>query len=123
MEREENLVRAFAFFDKDGSGYITFDELQQACKDFGLDEVKLDEIISEIDMDNVRLSFYITHLHYKILWKHFLESVHYFFFSNRQLEWLIFTLSEAHFLIEIQTSNSFTMKRDGIQSFAHWCMS
>lgn len=86
MEREENLVRAFAFFDKDGSGYITFDELQQACKDFGLDEVKLDEIISEIDMDNVRLSFYITHLHYKILWKHFLESVHYFFFSNRQLE-------------------------------------
>ncbi|KAL8147928.1 hypothetical protein AgCh_005307 [Apium graveolens] len=28
IEREENLVRAFAFFDKDGSGYITFDELQ-----------------------------------------------------------------------------------------------
>lgn len=52
MEREENLVRAFTFFDKDGSGYITIDELQQACKDFGLDEVKLDEIISEIDMDN-----------------------------------------------------------------------
>ncbi|XP_074339801.1 calcium-dependent protein kinase SK5-like [Apium graveolens] len=36
MEREENLVRAFAFFDKDGSGNITFDELQQACKDFEL---------------------------------------------------------------------------------------
>ncbi|KAF1880604.1 hypothetical protein Lal_00011663 [Lupinus albus] len=32
MEREENLV----YFDKDGSGYITIDELQQASKDFGL---------------------------------------------------------------------------------------
>ncbi|KAF2283435.1 hypothetical protein GH714_005213 [Hevea brasiliensis] len=36
LEREENLVSAFAFFDKDGSGYITIDELQQACKEFGL---------------------------------------------------------------------------------------
>ncbi|WOG81915.1 hypothetical protein DCAR_0101071 [Daucus carota subsp. sativus] len=52
MEREENLVRAFAFFDKDGSGYITIDELQQACKDFGLGDVKLDEMIKEIDQDN-----------------------------------------------------------------------
>ncbi|GAU15949.1 hypothetical protein TSUD_41720, partial [Trifolium subterraneum] len=38
MEREENLVAAFGYFDKDGSGYITIDELQQACKDFGLGE-------------------------------------------------------------------------------------
>ncbi|CAA0827819.1 Calcium-dependent protein kinase 11 [Striga hermonthica] len=53
MEREENLLAAFSFFDKDGSGYITIDELQQACKDFGLGEVKLDEIIKEIDIDNV----------------------------------------------------------------------
>ncbi|KAL0326312.1 UNVERIFIED_CONTAM: Calcium-dependent protein kinase SK5 [Sesamum radiatum] len=36
MEREENLHAAFSFFDKDGSGYITIDELQQACKEFGL---------------------------------------------------------------------------------------
>ncbi|KAK4394301.1 Calcium-dependent protein kinase SK5 [Sesamum angolense] len=35
LEREENLVSAFSFFDKDGSGYITIDELQQACKEFG----------------------------------------------------------------------------------------
>ncbi|CAM8983164.1 unnamed protein product [Rhodiola kirilowii] len=52
IEREENLVAAFSFFDKDGSGYITIDELQQACKDFGLGEVHLDEIIQEIDQDN-----------------------------------------------------------------------
>jgi calcium-dependent protein kinase len=53
MEREENLVAAFAYFDKDGSGYITIDELQQACKDFGLGEVHLDDMIKEIDQDNV----------------------------------------------------------------------
>ncbi|KAA8522635.1 hypothetical protein F0562_013004 [Nyssa sinensis] len=52
LEREENLVSAFSFFDKDGSGYITIDELQQACKEFGLSEVHLDEMIKEIDQDN-----------------------------------------------------------------------
>ncbi|GLT52207.1 hypothetical protein SLA2020_255600 [Shorea laevis] len=52
MEREENLVAAFSYFDKDGSGYITIDELQQACKDFGLGDVHLDEMIKEIDQDN-----------------------------------------------------------------------
>ncbi|KAG5078006.1 hypothetical protein JHK82_056701 [Glycine max] len=52
MEREENLVAAFAYFDKDGSGYITIEEIQQACKDFGLGNLHLDEIINEIDQDN-----------------------------------------------------------------------
>ncbi|KAM7515228.1 hypothetical protein LguiA_004811 [Lonicera macranthoides] len=52
MEREENLLAAFSFFDKDGSGYITIDELQQACKDFGLSEVQWEDIIKEIDQDN-----------------------------------------------------------------------
>ncbi|KDP43357.1 hypothetical protein JCGZ_25462 [Jatropha curcas] len=52
MEREENLIAAFSYFDKDGSGYITVDELQQACKEFGLDDVQLDEMIREIDQDN-----------------------------------------------------------------------
>ncbi|XP_044475325.1 calcium-dependent protein kinase 11-like [Mangifera indica] len=52
LEREENLIAAFSFFDKDGSGYITIDELQQACKDFGLGDVQLDEIVREIDQDN-----------------------------------------------------------------------
>ena len=53
MEREENLVAAFSYFDKDGSGYITIDELQQACKEFGLTDLNLDETIKEIDLDNV----------------------------------------------------------------------
>ncbi|XWS44603.1 hypothetical protein CRYUN_Cryun15aG0061500 [Craigia yunnanensis] len=52
LEREENLVCAFSFFDKDGSGYITIDELQQACKEFGLSDVHLGEMIQEIDQDN-----------------------------------------------------------------------
>ncbi|KAH9322094.1 hypothetical protein KI387_016733, partial [Taxus chinensis] len=52
MEREENLFSAFSYFDKDGSGYITIDELQQACQDFGLGDVRLDEMIQEVDQDN-----------------------------------------------------------------------
>jgi Ca2+-binding EF-hand superfamily protein len=59
MDREDNLVAAFSYFDKDGSGYITIDELQQACKDFGLGDVHLDETIKEIDLDNVSLYVYI----------------------------------------------------------------
>jgi len=54
MEREENLVVAFSYFDKDGSGYITIDELQQACTEFGLCDTPLDDMIKEIDLDNVR---------------------------------------------------------------------
>ena len=57
LEREENLVSAFSYFDKDGSGYITIDEIQQACKDFGLEDVHIDEIVKEIDQDNVSIRF------------------------------------------------------------------
>ncbi|KAF5938307.1 hypothetical protein HYC85_025813 [Camellia sinensis] len=53
MEREENLIATFSFFDKDGSGYITIDELQQACRDFGLGDVQLDDTVTEIDQDNI----------------------------------------------------------------------
>ncbi|KAL8162434.1 hypothetical protein V2J09_013923 [Rumex salicifolius] len=52
IEREENLVAAFSYFDKDGSGYITVDELQQACREFGLEEVHLEDIVREVDEDN-----------------------------------------------------------------------
>lgn len=62
IEREDNLVAAFSYFDKDGSGYITIDELQQACKDFGLGDVHLDEIIKEIDQDNVSLYLFTEYL-------------------------------------------------------------
>lgn len=51
--REEHLLTAFSFFDKDGSGYITPDEIQQACKKFGMVDIRWEEIIKEIDQDNV----------------------------------------------------------------------
>jgi calcium-dependent protein kinase len=49
---EENLVGAISYFDKAGSGYITIDELQQACTEFGLCDTPLDDMIKEIDLDN-----------------------------------------------------------------------
>lgn len=52
VEKEDHLVAAFSFFDKDGSGYITLDELQLACEEFGLQDVQLEEMIQEVDQDN-----------------------------------------------------------------------
>ncbi|XP_054786438.1 calcium-dependent protein kinase 1 [Prosopis cineraria] len=52
IEREDHLVAAFSYFDKDGSGYITLDELQQACVEFGVEDIRLEEIIKEIDQNN-----------------------------------------------------------------------
>ncbi|OMO68647.1 hypothetical protein COLO4_29514 [Corchorus olitorius] len=51
-EKEDHLFAAFSYFDKDGSGYITQDELQKACQEFGIEEIRLDEIIREVDQDN-----------------------------------------------------------------------
>lgn len=51
-EKEDYLSAAFAYFDKDGSGYITADELQKACEEFGMKDVRLEEIIQEVDQDN-----------------------------------------------------------------------
>ncbi|CAN6457590.1 unnamed protein product [Victoria cruziana] len=53
LEREENLFKAFEYFDKDKSGYITKDELEVAMKDYGMgDEATIREIIAEVDTDN-----------------------------------------------------------------------
>ncbi|XP_031490865.1 calcium-dependent protein kinase 2-like [Nymphaea colorata] len=53
LEREENLFKAFEYFDKDKSGYITKDELELAMKDYGMgDEATIKEIIAEVDTDN-----------------------------------------------------------------------
>jgi calcium-dependent protein kinase len=52
LEREESLVSAFAFFDKDGSGFITIDELSQACQQFGLSDVHLEDMIKDVDQNN-----------------------------------------------------------------------
>ncbi|KAE8672678.1 Calcium-dependent protein kinase 5 [Hibiscus syriacus] len=52
LEREEHLVAAFRYFDKDGNGYITVDELQQACTEHNMTDVLLEDIIREVDQDN-----------------------------------------------------------------------
>ncbi|KAJ7971348.1 putative Calcium-dependent protein kinase [Quillaja saponaria] len=52
VDREDHLFAAFSYFDKDGSGYITQDELQQACDEFGIEDVRLEEMIREVDQDN-----------------------------------------------------------------------
>lgn len=52
IEREDHLYAAFSYFDKDGSGYITQDELQQACEEFGIEDIRLEEMIREVDQDN-----------------------------------------------------------------------
>ncbi|KAL8172489.1 hypothetical protein V2J09_024293 [Rumex salicifolius] len=53
LEAEENLYKAFQYFDKDNSGYITRDELETAMKDYGIaDDSTIHEIIAEVDSDN-----------------------------------------------------------------------
>ncbi|GMI84809.1 calcium dependent protein kinase 1 [Hibiscus trionum] len=52
IEREDNLLAAFSYFDRDGSGYITPDELQKACQEFGIEDIRIDEIMKEVDADN-----------------------------------------------------------------------
>lgn len=56
VEKGDHLFAAFSYFDKDGSGYITQDELQQACEEFGIDNTQLDEMIKEADQNNVSAS-------------------------------------------------------------------
>ncbi|NP_001169430.1 putative calcium-dependent protein kinase family protein [Zea mays] len=52
IEREEHLMAAFTYFDKDGSGYITVDKLQRACGEHDMDDTFLEEIILEVDQNN-----------------------------------------------------------------------
>ncbi|XP_040991547.1 calcium-dependent protein kinase 1-like [Juglans microcarpa x Juglans regia] len=52
IERQDHLFAAFSYFDKDGSGYITPDELQKAFEEFGIEDVRLEEMIQEVDQDN-----------------------------------------------------------------------
>ncbi|XP_049379209.1 calcium-dependent protein kinase 1-like [Solanum stenotomum] len=52
IERDDHLFAAFSYFDKDGSGYITADELQHACEEFGIGDVRMEEMIREADQDN-----------------------------------------------------------------------
>ncbi|KFK35914.1 hypothetical protein AALP_AA4G052700 [Arabis alpina] len=53
LESNENLDKAFQHFDKDGSGYITIDELEAALKEYGMgDDTTIKEILSDVDADN-----------------------------------------------------------------------
>ncbi|CAN8237270.1 unnamed protein product [Cochlearia groenlandica] len=52
IERQDHLFAAFTYFDKDGSGYITPDELQQACEEFGVEDVRIEELMRDVDQDN-----------------------------------------------------------------------
>ncbi|CAN1306805.1 Calcium-dependent protein kinase 20 [Linum perenne] len=52
IQKEDHLFAAFSYFDKDGSGYITADELEQACEQFGLGDLHIADIIKEVDQDN-----------------------------------------------------------------------
>ncbi|XP_074559210.1 calcium-dependent protein kinase 2-like [Curcuma longa] len=53
LERDEHLYRAFQYFDKDGSGFITRDELESAMQEHGMgDLATIKEIILEVDSDN-----------------------------------------------------------------------
>ncbi|CAN4114470.1 unnamed protein product [Withania somnifera] len=52
IEREDHIFAAFSYFDKDGSGFITADELQHACEEFGIGDVRMEEMIREADQDN-----------------------------------------------------------------------
>lgn len=61
IQKEDHMYAAFSYFDKDGSGYITQDELQQACEKFGWSDVPIEEIIHEVDQDHVRLLCYYNH--------------------------------------------------------------
>ncbi|BFI10458.1 calcium-dependent protein kinase [Marchantia polymorpha subsp. ruderalis] len=52
VSQQENLHIAFQYFDRDNSGYITKDELQQACVEHHLKDVQVDDMIKELDKDN-----------------------------------------------------------------------
>ncbi|KAK0587569.1 hypothetical protein LWI29_025015 [Acer saccharum] len=53
MEREEHLYKAFEYFDKDRSRYITMEELEHALKKYNMvDEKTIEEIIAEVDTDH-----------------------------------------------------------------------
>jgi calcium-dependent protein kinase len=52
---EENVERAFAYFDKDNSGFITTDELKKVIRDFGIDKtagVHEDEFMNALDKNH-----------------------------------------------------------------------
>ncbi|KAF0926739.1 hypothetical protein E2562_027169 [Oryza meyeriana var. granulata] len=53
LEKEDHIYKAFEYFDKDHSGFITVDELEEALKKYDMgDEATIKEIIAEVDTDH-----------------------------------------------------------------------
>ena len=82
LEREEHLVAAFSYFDKDGSGYITVDELQQACKEHNMPAAFLDDVIKEADQDNV--SLLVSYINFTLDWNYILVK------NAWRIHWILF---------------------------------
>ncbi|KAI8012894.1 Calcium-dependent protein kinase 29 [Camellia lanceoleosa] len=52
LEKEEHLYKAFQYFDKDGNGFISREELRQAMTQYGMgDEATIDEVLDDVDTD------------------------------------------------------------------------
>ncbi|KAH6799893.1 calcium-dependent protein kinase 29 [Perilla frutescens var. hirtella] len=52
LDKEDNLRKAFQYFDKDSSGFITRDELRQAMTEYGMgDDATIDEVLDDVDTD------------------------------------------------------------------------
>ncbi|KAJ8772598.1 hypothetical protein K2173_027775 [Erythroxylum novogranatense] len=52
LDREEHLFKSFQFFDKEGKGFITRDELKQVMSEYGMgDDATIDEVIDDVDTD------------------------------------------------------------------------
>jgi calcium-dependent protein kinase len=52
IELEENLFAAFQYFDKDGSGHITTDEVLAVCREFNMEDVLIEDLLYEVDVDH-----------------------------------------------------------------------
>uniref|UniRef100_A0A0E0L6A4 non-specific serine/threonine protein kinase n=1 Tax=Oryza punctata TaxID=4537 RepID=A0A0E0L6A4_ORYPU len=53
LEKEDHIYKAFEYFDKDHSGFITVDELEEALMKYDMgDEATIKEIIAEVDTDH-----------------------------------------------------------------------
>lgn len=52
LNKEELLMEAFEFFDKDGSGFITLEELNQALKDTGADNADAKAVLEAADKNS-----------------------------------------------------------------------
>ncbi|PIM98701.1 Ca2+/calmodulin-dependent protein kinase, EF-Hand protein superfamily [Handroanthus impetiginosus] len=64
MERENRLYKAFEYFDKDKSGYITIEELEHVLKEYNMVDAKaIKEILAEVDTDhdgNINYDEFVT---------------------------------------------------------------